>query len=186
MELEKYLKKHRHSIDSLKNLEKELTAATDRIIQAFHNGNKVLIAGNGGSASDAQHLAGEMVGRYRDDRIPLPAVALSADGSVLTCIGNDFGYEEVFARQVKALGSVNDVFIGFSTSGRSPNIIRALDQAAALGMLTILFTGSAPGPALQKADIAIAVDSTETGHIQEAHLVAYHYICERLDAEYVS
>lgn len=145
--------------------------------QAFKAGNKVLIAGNGGSAAEAQHFSDEMVGRYKDDRPAYPVIALTADGAVITCIGNDYGFEEIFARQVDALGQEGDVFIGLTTSGASKNILAAAKRAQKKGMTVIAFTGP-KGTFKDMADVAV-VAPTETGaRIQELHLHAIHLICE--------
>lgn len=146
-------------------------------VQAFRGGKKVLLAGNGGSAADAQHLAGEFVSRFAFDRPGLQAFALTTDTSVLTAIGNDYGYERIFARQVEAAGTSGDVFIGISTSGRSPNILLALRQARSKGLFTVGFTGSEGGEMPALCDFCIRVPSVETPKIQEGHIVIGHIIC---------
>ena len=148
------------------------------ITEAFRAGRKLLIAGNGGSAADAQHIAGEFLSRLNFDRNPLPAIALTADTSVLTAIGNDYGFERTFERQVRGLGRRGDVFIAISTSGRSPNVIAALKAARECGLTTIGFTGTAPNGAMQPlCDHCLAAPSTETPLIQQIHIVAAHAIC---------
>ncbi|SAK64017.1 phosphoheptose isomerase [Caballeronia arationis] len=158
---------------------KRVGEIADRITAAFRAGNKVLLAGNGGSAADAQHIAGEFVSRFCFDRPGLPAFALTVDTSVMTSIGNDYGYERLFERQIQASGRAGDVFWGYSTSGRSPNIIRALEAARAAGMLTVGFTGNSAGAAQMRelADISIDIPSPSTPRIQEAHLLCGHIIC---------
>ena len=146
-------------------------------IKAYRNGHKLLLAGNGGSAGDAQHIAGEMVNRFRFDRPALPAVALSTDTSVLTAIGNDSSFEQVFARQVEALGTTGDMFIGISTSGKSPNIIRALQVCAKKGIIRVGFTGQGGGEMAACCDYCLAVPSRETPRIQEAHILIAHIFC---------
>jgi D-sedoheptulose 7-phosphate isomerase len=151
--------------------------ATDLCVEAVTTGHKVLLAGNGGSAADAQHIAAEFVSRFAYDRPGLAAFALTTDTSALTAIGNDYGYELLFARQVQAVGAAGDVFIGLSTSGRSPNILAALRQARAKGLRTIGFTG-ATGEAMEPlCDLLLRVPAAETPKIQEAHITLGHIIC---------
>jgi D-sedoheptulose 7-phosphate isomerase len=151
--------------------------ASSACIKALQEGRKVLLAGNGGSAADAQHIAGEFVSRFMFDRPGLPAVALTTDTSILTAIGNDYGYEKLFSRQVQALGGSGDVFIAYSTSGKSLNILRALEQARALGLVTIGMTGNRGGPMRDLCDYCLEVPSSETPKIQEGHLVLGHILC---------
>ena len=144
-------------------------------------GGKLLIAGNGGSAADAQHLAAEIVGRFRKERKGMPAVALTTDTSVLTAVGNDYGFEAVFARQVEALGKKGDVFLGITTSGNSANIISALKSASASGMRTITLTGGDGGAAAKASDLALIFPSVETPRIQEYHAVVIHIMASLLE-----
>lgn len=160
----------------------EVEAVAGRLIEAYGGDGRVFTCGNGGSAADAQHLAGELVGRYRRERRPLPATALSVDPSVVTCIGNDYSFEDVFARQVQALVRPADVVIGFSTSGRSENVVRALVAARELGATTVLFSGGEATPAVEHADLALVVPSTTTARIQEMHLLLLHLVIEQVDA----
>ena len=146
-------------------------------IEALSSGNKILLAGNGGSAADCQHIAGELVSRFEFDRPGLPAMALTVDSSILTAIGNDYGYEKLFARQLQALAKPGDVFFAYSTSGKSPNILKALEFAKSSGIPTIGFTGNRQGPMNNLCDHLLAVPSSETPKIQEAHLVLGHIIC---------
>lgn len=154
-----------------------IQAISDAIEQAFRAGGKLLIAGNGGSAGDAQHIAGEFLSRYTIDRYPLPAIALTTDTSVLTAIGNDFGFEQAFVRQVRGLGRKGDVLLAISTSGRSPNILAALQAALDLGITTIGFTGSAASPMRNLCQICLCAPSEDTPIIQQIHIVAAHAIC---------
>lgn len=155
-----------------------ILAIADTITAAFRAGRKLLIAGNGGSAADAQHIAGEFLSRLNFDRNPLPAIALTTDSSVLTAIGNDYGFERAFERQVRGLGQKGDVFIAISTSGRSPNIVAALQAAREAGLTTIGFTGTAANGAMQPlCDHCLAAPSPETPQIQQIHIVAAHAIC---------
>jgi D-sedoheptulose 7-phosphate isomerase len=157
--------------------------AAERIAASLKNGGKVLLAGNGGSAADAQHIAAELVGRFVNDRAPLAAVALTTDTSALTAIGNDYGFEQVFARQVNALGRAGDVFIGISTSGKSPNIVAALNAARKLGMVNIGMTREAASPMHPLCDVTIGVPATETALIQQIHITAAHAICHLVERE---
>lgn len=181
MNLSTYVAGHQAAIGSLVAIESNVLMALNWIVSSFKSGGKILIAGNGGSASDAQHLAGELVGRYKKNRRPLGAVALCADSAILTCIGNDFGYDDIFSRQIQAIGNDTDVFLAFSTSGNSANIVSALETANAMGIRSILFTGRMGGVAVHKADLVLAVDSDKTAYIQEGHLAIYHFICEQVD-----
>jgi D-sedoheptulose 7-phosphate isomerase len=155
-----------------------------RIAVALGAGHKLLICGNGGSAADAQHFAGEMVGRFKlPNRPALPVLALTTDTSVLTCIANDFSYEEVFSRQVEAFAGPGDVVLGLSTSGRSPNVRRALEAATARGAVTVALVGGDGGPIGELVNLALVVPSTDTTRIQECHLTLIHAICELIEAE---
>ena len=146
-------------------------------IEALRRGNKILFAGNGGSAADAQHLAGELVSRFNYDRPGLAAFALTTDTSVLTAIGNDYGYEHLFARQVEAVGSPGDVLFALSTSGRSPNIVKALQAARAKGLVTVGLTGSGGGRMPELCDHCLRVPSEATPRIQEGHITIGHTVC---------
>src|SRR5262245_32440579 len=153
-------------------------AIADAITRAFRDGHKLLIAGNGGSAADAQHIAGEFLSRLNFDRNPLPAIALTTDSSVLTAIGNDYGFERAFERQVRGLGNPGDVFIAISTSGRSPNVITALKAARENGLTTVGFTGTAGASSMQPlCQYCLAAPAAETPLIQQIHIVAAHAIC---------
>jgi D-sedoheptulose 7-phosphate isomerase len=153
-------------------------------VAALGGGRKLLLCGNGGSAADAQHWAGELVSRFMYDRPGLPAIALTVDSSILTAIGNDYGYERTFSRQVEALGVAGDVLFGLSTSGRSPNILAAMRAARERGMATVGFTGNGPGAADLGVlcDVLIQVPSDSTPRIQEGHEVIGHAICEMVEA----
>jgi D-sedoheptulose 7-phosphate isomerase len=153
------------------------SAAADACVTSLKNGGKVLLAGNGGSAADAQHIAGELVSRFMFDRPGLASMALTTDTSILTAIGNDYGYEKLFERQVQANGNAGDIFIGYSTSGKSPNILKAFEAARKAGLVTIGLTGNRGGPMLELCDHLLAVPSDCTPKIQEGHLVLGHIIC---------
>src|SRR5215213_2735579 len=158
----------------------EQIAATVR--DALLAGHTLLTCGNGGSATDAQHLAEELIGRYRTNRRALPAIALTADSAALTCIANDFGYDAVFARQIEGLARPGDLLLCFSTSGNSPNISAALQAARARGLATVALLGKDGGAARGLADQTLVVASDDTAHIQAAHLQILHYICELVEA----
>jgi D-sedoheptulose 7-phosphate isomerase len=158
-------------------LRRSLAAMADRIARAFRTGGKVLLAGNGGSAADAQHIAAEFLSRFKLDRNPLPAIALTTDSSVLTAIGNDYGFADVFERQVRGLGRAGDVFIGLSTSGRSQNVLAALRAARELSLVTIGFTGNSGDDMRGLCDFICAAPSDDTALIQQVHIVAAHVIC---------
>ncbi len=158
-----------------------VVAAIDAIVGAIGRGGKLLAFGNGGSAADAQHLAAELVGRYLRDRRALPAVALTTDTSILTAVGNDLGYEQVFARQVEALGRAGDVAVGISTSGRSANVLRAIEAARAAGLTTIAITGGDGGPIGRAADIHVNVPERSTPLVQQVHRTILHVMCELIE-----
>lgn len=161
----------------------QVAAISEAIVNCFKAGGKVLLAGNGGSAADAQHIAGEFLSRLNFDRNPLAAIALTVDTSVLTAIGNDYGYEQVFERQVHGLGKPGDVFIGISTSGRSPNILRALRKARELGLVTVGFCGARKGEMLDLCDIALCAPSESTPLIQQIHITCAHIICGEVEKQ---
>lgn len=151
------------------------------IAGALGRGGQILTCGNGGSAAEALHLAEELVGKYRAVRRALPAICLNADPTALTCIANDFGYEHVFARQVEAYGRRGDVLVVFSTSGTSPNVLRALARAKEMGLVTVGLLGKGGGAALEGCDYAVVVPSQDTAHIQEAHQVVMHLFLEAVE-----
>ena len=160
-----------------------MAAIADSMIIALRAGNKILVAGNGGSAADAQHIAGEFLSRLNFDRNPLPAIALTTDSSVLTAIGNDYGFEKVFERQIRGLGRKGDVYVAISTSGRSPNILASLRTARDIGLTTVGFTGNVDTEMVQLCDLCLRSPSDATPHIQEVHIVAAHAICGLVEQE---
>jgi D-sedoheptulose 7-phosphate isomerase len=176
------LARHRAAID---RLEGEPLLRLADLVGLLHRvlarGGKVLACGNGGSAADAQHLVAELVGRYRDERPALAATALTADGAVLTCVANDYDFERLFSRQIEALGRPGDLLIAISTSGRSPNVVRALETASRLGLETAALLGRDGGEARARAALAIVVPDEETARIQECHGLMIHLACEALD-----
>ncbi|MFO1060102.1 MAG: D-sedoheptulose 7-phosphate isomerase [Dongiaceae bacterium] len=151
------------------------------LVDCFEGGGKAMFCGNGGSAADSQHLAAELLGRYMKDRPPLPALSLTVDTSVLTAVGNDYGYAEVFERQVRGLGRPGDVLVGLSTSGNSENVLRAFAAARALGVRTIGLTGQGGGRMAGAADLCIRVPSGRTNEIQEMHIAIGHLLCEMVE-----
>lgn len=169
----------------LKHNTEMLVRVTEVLIQAFHKGRTVYFFGNGGSAADAQHLAAEFVNRFRVDRRALPALALTVDTSVLTSIANDFGYDRVFARQLEAFGHTEDVAVGLSTSGASPNVIEGIRLARKQGLVTVGFSGGDGGALLRESDHCLVVPSKSTARTQEMHIIAGHAICDLVEQELV-
>ena len=164
-------------------LSDNIVGAVELCVESLRAGGKVMFAGNGGSAADAQHWAGELVSRFYYDRPGLAAIALTTDSSILTAIGNDYGYDYTFARQVEALGRTGDVLVAISTSGNSPNIIRAAEAARARGVAVVGFTGEGGGKLAPLCDICFRVPSTETPRIQEGHEFIGHLLCALVEAE---
>jgi D-sedoheptulose 7-phosphate isomerase len=179
----------RRSCDSLERaaedpvLQAAIYAIAATITRSFRNGGKLLIAGNGGSAADAQHIAGEFLSRLNFDRDPLPAIALTTDTSVLTAIGNDYGFDRAFERQVRGLGRSGDVFLAISTSGRSPNVLAALRAARKIGVTTVGFTGNGQRDMSAYCDHCLAAPCAETPMIQQIHIVAAHAICTLVERD---
>ncbi|HEV2508989.1 D-sedoheptulose 7-phosphate isomerase [Bosea sp. (in: a-proteobacteria)] len=153
------------------------------LVAALKAGRKIILCGNGGSAADAQHLAAELMGRFLKDRRPLPALALTVDTSALTAIGNDYGFDQVFARQLRGIGVAGDVLIGISTSGNSVNVVKALETARALGISTVGMTGSGGGAMTSLCDMCLKVPSDQTNHIQEMHIAIGHLLCGIVENE---
>ena len=158
-----------------------LGRAVDAIAEAFGNGQALLVFGNGGSAADAQHFVTEFVGRYQRERRAVPALALTADTSLMTAVANDYGFDRVFARQIEAFGAPGDIALGITTSGNSPNVVEGLKAAAERGMIVIALTGRDGGAAGQLADIHVNVPHEVTARVQEAHIVLLHAICELVE-----
>jgi D-sedoheptulose 7-phosphate isomerase len=151
------------------------------MISAFREGRKVLLFGNGGSATDAAHIAAEFVGRYKRERNPLPAIALATDIAAITCIANDYGYDELFARQIRAHGQKGDIAIAISTSGNSPNVLKGVEAAKAYGMTTLAWTGGTGGKLAGLVDFPFVVPSASTARIQESHITLGHVLCELIE-----
>lgn len=154
---------------------------SDLLIDTLKRGGKVMIFGNGGSASDSQHIAAELVGRFKKDRNGLPAIALTTNTSILTAIANDYGYEIVFAKQIEALAAKNDIAIGISTSGKAKNVANGIKQAKKMGLKTVALTGADGGELVKLADVSLIVPSSVTARIQEAHITIGHIICEMVE-----
>lgn len=172
------------TFESLKHLEREVSQAADLIEQCLRAGNKLLVCGNGGSAADASHFATEFVVRFVKDRRALPAICLTSDSGILTAAGNDFGFDEVFARQVAAFGVPGDVLICLTTSGKSKNLIRALHEAKARQLKTIAFLGRDGGSTLGIAGLDLLVRSESTARVQEAHHLLLHVLCEMVESHF--
>ena len=160
-----------------------LSTVISRVKKCYADGNKILIAGNGGSAADAQHFAAEIVGRYKKERKGYPAIALTTDTSILTAIANDYNFDVIFERQVEALGEKGDIFFALSTSGNSKNVIEGLKKAHAVGLTTVALSGRGGGKASALADVSIVIPSDETARIQEAHIMLVHIICEEVEKD---
>jgi D-sedoheptulose 7-phosphate isomerase len=160
------------------HLQSTIVEIANKWIESLRAGGKIVLCGNGGSAGDAQHIAGELVSRFLFDRAPLAGLALTVDTSVLTAIGNDYGYEHTFSRQVRALGRAGDVLVGISTSGRSPNVVAALRAAREIGMVTIGFTGNGNGQMSEHCDLVFRAPSASTPLIQQIHITIGHIVCQ--------
>ena len=167
--------------DFIKKNTSTLIHLAEHISEVFHSGGKLMICGNGGSAADAQHLAAEFVNRFQLERPPLPALALTTDTSIITSIANDYRYEEVFSKQIRALGVKGDILLGLSTSGKSENILSAMRTAMEMGLYTVGFTGGDGGGMLKLVDLALVVENNKTPRIQEAHIMAGHLLCELVE-----
>jgi len=182
--LDEILNRHIAAVQRIPAAEQQILEAVDLLSSTFRTGGKVLLCGNGGSAADCQHIAAELVGRFVRERPGYPAVALTTDTSILTAVGNDYQFDQIFARQVQALMQPIDVLWCISTSGHSPNVLEAARYARErIGARVIAFTGSRRSPLAEYADVAVAVGGTETARVQECHLLIAHAICELLEAQ---
>ncbi len=181
--IQEALRDHTHATESfLTQYAETLATLAERVKSCFDAGGSVLICGNGGSACDAMHIAGEFCGRFTRERKGLPAIALSADSGVITAVGNDYGFERIFARQVEALGRRDDILITLSTSGSSANIVAALEQASTDGLYRVLFTGEKGQDKANICDALFVVPSRETARIQETHMLALHLLADLVEA----
>jgi len=176
------LAEHVSTAEAMQELLPKVRAVGEALIAAYEGDHFLYTFGNGGSAADAQHFTGEIIGHYKRDRRPLGAVTLSTDSTTMTCIANDYAYDDIFSRQVTALARPGDIVAAFTTSGKSPNIVTALEAAQRNGATTVLFGGSGGGPALEFADHALVVPSSTTPRIQEMHTFMLHVISEMIDA----
>jgi len=183
-EIEKYCDEVAKNFSNLKSLSLVISEASDVIVDALQKGHKVLFCGNGGSASDAQHLSAEFIGRFLDDRQPLAALALTVDTSALTAIANDYSFDDIFSRQLQGLGRSGDVLFALSTSGDSANVINAVKMASTMGIKVIGLTGDPGGTLKSLADVPICVPARKTHHIQEMHIAVGHMICGIVEAQF--
>jgi len=184
--MKEQFQEHQRVVEAAMSQIETLEEIADMITFCFRNNGRLFIVGNGGSAADAQHIAGELIGRFKLDRSPFPAIALSTDTSTLTAVSNDIGYEWVFARQLGAFAKPDDVVWALSTSGSSKNIVLALLKAQEIGCYRIGFTGSKKTEMHELCNVSFLVDSTESDRIQEVHELAYHLVCERVEQRMVS
>lgn len=184
-DFDRFFSAHIEVVKDAVSLRPQADAAAEAIVAALSRGHKLICMGNGGSASQASHMAGELTGRFKANRVALPAINLSSDGSTVTCIGNDYGFESIFERQVEAFTASGDIVLGLTTSGKSENVVRAMRKAKDIGAITIAMTGSR-GLAGCEADHLLAVPSDVTAHIQELHLMLIHYWCMAIDARFSS
>ena len=179
--IKKHVLEHRAVLDSISNLDESIEKFAELLIKWLRNGGTIFWCGNGGSASDSQHLAGELVGRFVGDRKPLKSIALTADSAVLTCIVNDYGYEQIFSRQIEGLGSKDDILVGISTSGNSQNVLNAFKTANKKDILTIGLLGNDGGQATDLVKHSIIISSESTARIQEMHILVGHILCNLIE-----
>ncbi len=179
--IKKHIFEHSSVLNLLSNLDESIEKTADSLIQCLKNEGTIFWCGNGGSASDSQHLAGELVGRFVGERRPLKSIALNADSAVMTCIVNDYGYEYIFSRQIQALGSVGDVLVGITTSGNSKNVLNAFKVAEEKGMTTIGLLGKGGGKASSLVMQSIIVPSKSTARVQEMHILIGHILCDLIE-----
>ena len=179
--IKEHISEHRATLDSVADLDEPIEKVANLLIRCLENDGTIFWCGNGGSASDSQHLAGELVGRFVGDRRALKSISLTADSAVMTCIVNDYGYEHIFSRQVEALGSEGDVLVGITTSGNSPNVLHAFKMAEQKGMTTIGLLGKGGGQAASLVKQPIVVASNSTARIQEMHILIGHILCDLIE-----
>lgn len=182
--IEKRFDEHLKVLNQTKELLDDIKEVAIVCKNALQRGNKILFCGNGGSAADSQHLAAELVGRFKKERESLPAIALTTDTSILTAVGNDYGYDFVFSRQVEGLGQSGDILVGISTSGNSNNILQAVEVAKRKNIVTISFTGNDGGKLFKVSDYCLNIASNVTARIQEMHILIGHILCEIIEEEY--
>ena len=179
--IKKHIFEHKAILNSMVNLEESIAETATLLIKCLKNNGTIFWCGNGGSASDSQHLAGELVGRFVDERRPLKSIALTADSAVMTCIVNDYGYEHIFSRQIEALGNMGDVVVGISTSGNSENVIRAFEVAKQKGIKTIGLLGKGGGKSSAIVNQSLIVSSESTARVQEMHILIGHILCDLIE-----
>ena len=179
--IKKHIQEHKVVLDSVTQLDESIEKVANLFIHSLEKGGTIFWCGNGGSASDSQHLAGELVGRFVGDRRPLKSIALTSDSAVMTCIVNDYGYEHIFSRQIEALGSKGDVLVGITTSGNSKNVLNAIEVAQDKGVVTIGLLGKGGGKAASLVNQSIIVSSDVTGRIQEMHILIGHILCDLIE-----
>lgn len=177
------LTEHQSVIAQLESMVPVIAQAGERMRLCLQNGGKILLMGNGGSAADSQHIAAEIVGRYKKERRGLPSIALTTDTSILTSVGNDYGFNFIFSRQVEALCQPGDIVVGLSTSGNSVNVVAGIEKAREVGAFTIGMTGAKGGKLAELCDINLAMPSTDTPRIQEAHITVGHILCDLIEAD---
>jgi len=182
---EEYFNKVSRNFIQLKNQSEKIEKAANEVINSLKTGNKIIFCGNGGSAADAQHLAAELMGRYKVDRNPLPAISLTVDTSAITAIGNDYGYENIFSRQLRGIGVKGDILFAISTSGASKNVIKAIREARDMGIYVISLTGINDSEMKNLSHLTIQSQSDETNHIQEMHIAIGHLICGLVESAVV-
>ena len=180
------IKEHLEVVITLEKLENEIKLFAEKSIRTLKNGNKVLLMGNGGSAADSQHIAAEFVGRFKKERKGLPAIALTTDTSILTSVGNDYSFDEIFVRQIEALAHPSDLVVGISTSGNSENVIKGILKAKEIGCYTVGLLGKDGGKLKDLVDLSIVVPSNNTPRIQECHILIGHIVCEIVDMELIN
>ncbi len=180
--IKKHIFEHKSVIDSMDGIEGDIEIIAKQMIKCLRENGTIFWCGNGGSASDSQHLAGELIGRFIDDRRPLKSIALNADSAVMTCITNDYGYEHIYSRQIEGLGSKGDILVGISTSGNSHNIVNALDMANKKGLFTVGLLGKGGGKAAKLAQQSAIIRSNSTGRIQEMHILIGHILCDLIES----
>jgi D-sedoheptulose 7-phosphate isomerase len=179
--IKKHISEHKSVLDSISELNESIEKIADLFISCLRNDGTIFWCGNGGSASDSQHLAGELIGRFEGERKPLKSIALNADTAVMTCIINDYGYDHIFSRQVDGLGSKGDVLVGISTSGNSQNVLNAFKIANQKDMITVGFLGKGGGGASNMVDHSVIVSSKSTARIQEMHILIGHILCDLIE-----
>jgi D-sedoheptulose 7-phosphate isomerase len=179
--INKHILEHQVTLNSVANLDESIIKVANLLIECLEHGGTIFWCGNGGSASDSQHMAGELVGRFVGDRKPLKSIALTADSAVMTCIVNDYGYKHIFSRQIEALGNEGDILIGISTSGNSENVIHAFEVAKQRGILTIGLLGKGGGKSSRLVNQSIIIPSKSTARVQEMHILIGHILCDLIE-----